>query len=156
MLRACVKSLLDAENMCPKPTWCWEHVPKAYLIEHELSHRDVGVVRWFVGKVHYLFRAWAVVILVLLLEARVFPLKHAHDQGVKKLIVSFSYFLHWFAVLFFSWSWARVGQCVIFQGVSWKVSFPFNTLQDRVGLSLHEEDVSLAWTRSPSIPFKHT
>jgi hypothetical protein len=53
MLRACAKSLLDAESMCPKPTWCWEHVSQAYLIEHELSHQDAGVIRWFVAKVHY-------------------------------------------------------------------------------------------------------
>ena len=32
VLRACVKSLLDAESMCQKPTWCWEHVSQAYLM----------------------------------------------------------------------------------------------------------------------------
>ena len=26
------QSLADAESMCQKPTWCWEHVPIAYLM----------------------------------------------------------------------------------------------------------------------------
>jgi hypothetical protein len=121
--------------MCQEPTWCWEHVSQAYLMLRacvpSLLDRAWVVPSGCGGhtlicsesalsKVHYLF------VIVLLLEARVFPLKNAcMIRAWKKLIVSF--FAHSDKVSHYPWSLARVGLCMIFQVVCW--GYPFHSIR---------------------------
>ena len=86
------------------------------------------------------------------------PLETCAWSGCEKLIVSFSYLNMNLKIKFSLESGSEHEWGYAWSFRLWaEVSFPFNTLQKaRVGLSLHDEDVSLASTRSPSIPFKHT